>query len=234
MPIPGGGPCIQAIPAGPAPGGGGGGGGPKANAQTNRDAAAPPSAPTPKPASPAATTAGVEWRRGGRAGSMVGGCGAGAGLVGVVGFVSLASWLSMVMIATLGTELEVELKKLRVRHRRQRRHRYDARRGRLGHAGRRLDRAGVADRRRGRQLWIRRRRKLDPDFPGDAGQREDRKRADRQTCQPGEDHHDGRMAPAGVGGTGVAGGQLAPIWSMDLKKLACFRLISARHINNGS
>src|SRR5258708_5888784 len=117
MPIPGGGPCIQAIPAGPAPGGGGGGGGgPKANAQTRTDAAAPPTAPTPKPASPAATTAGVEWRRGGRAGT---------GLAAVSGLVWLPSVLSTVMGATLGTQLEVELKKLCVRHRRQRRHRYD-------------------------------------------------------------------------------------------------------------
>jgi hypothetical protein len=106
-------------------------------------------------------------------------------------------WLSA--IATLGTELEVELKKLRVRHRRQRGYRYDAWRGR-----------GDADRWCRGQLWIRRRRKFDLDFPGDTGQCQDRERADRQAGQPGEDHHDGGMTPAGAGGTGVAGGHMAP------------------------
>jgi len=115
MPTPGGGPCCQAIcgPAGPiGPIGPGGGGGPNAKAHRKRDAAALPSAPTIAPPTPAPTSADVECRRCGRSVATTGaGLETAPGSAAGVPIFGLVSVFSVVMQATVESELEVDLKK---------------------------------------------------------------------------------------------------------------------------
>ena len=114
-------------PGGPNPGGGGGGG-PKPKAMITAAAPAVKAAPKKPPTSPAPSTTRVEWRRfsATTGASCRFGCGHDSWLLGswrgVVGGHATPHVVGLLVTATVGAELEVDLKKSARAGRQRRRH----------------------------------------------------------------------------------------------------------------